>query len=246
MPRRWENGISHRSIHIWLIILIVVWSGTVVFFTIRLTNTFLSITGSSKQTMELQKAAHELMNASDYLTEQVQRFTINGDIEFLENYFTEAFESKRREEAISRMDVDESTKAALKQLKEAMDNSVKLMDLEYYAMRLVIDARGYTDYPEILKGIEINEADALLSSEDKIRRASELVLGDDYYEQKDRIRKDMQESLSEVDKLAKRTEDAELASLKHDLRIVRTVIIIQALFIFFMLWLTTHLGIKPI
>ena len=85
------------------------------------------------------------MNASDYLTEQVQRFTIDGDIRFMEQYFTEAFESKRREEAIAKMDVDSRTAAALDELQEAMNNSVKLMDQEYYAMRLVIDAKDTMD-----------------------------------------------------------------------------------------------------
>ena len=95
-----KKGISHRKVHMWLVVIILIFSGTVVFSTFRLTNTFLDITNASKQNNELQNAAHELMNASDYLTEQVQRFTIDGDIRFMEQYFTEAFESKRREEAI--------------------------------------------------------------------------------------------------------------------------------------------------
>ena len=83
--------------HLWLVLIIVIFSGTVVYFSFRLTATVGRITEASRQSQDLQKAAHELMNASDYLTEQVQRFTINGDLRFLEQYFTEAFESKRRE-----------------------------------------------------------------------------------------------------------------------------------------------------
>ena len=154
-----EGGISHRIVHLWLVIIIVIFSGTVVYSTFRMTNTFLRIIAASKQNSELQKAAHDLMNASDYLTEQVQRFTINGDIRFLDRYFTEAFESKRREEAISKMDVDDRTDGAVRQLKNAMDNSIKLMDQEYYAMRLVIEAKGYADYPELLDDVELDDED---------------------------------------------------------------------------------------
>ena len=241
-----KNGISHRIVHLWLIIIIIIFSGTVVFATIRMTDNFLDITEASDQSSELQKAAHELMNASDYLTEQVQRFTINGDICFMEQYFTEAFESRRREEAISKMAMDSRTDAALSQLQVAMDNSVELMELEYYAMRLVIEAKGYTDYPEILDSVTLSEEDKALSDQEKIRLATELVLSDEYYEQKDRIRKGMQDSLDELDKLAKSIEESELASLKRELRIIHIAILIEAILIFYLIWLTTKLSIEPI
>ena len=241
-----KNGISHRIVHLWLIIIIIIFSGTVVFATIRMTDNFLDITEASDQSSELQKAAHELMNASDYLTEQVQRFTINGDVCFMEQYFTEAFESRRREEAISKMAMDSRTDAALSQLQVAMDNSVELMELEYYAMRLVIEAKGYTDYPEILDSVTLKEEDKALSDQEKIRLATELVLSDEYYEQKDRIRKGMQDSLDELDKLAKSIEESELASLKRELRIIHIAILIEAILIFYLIWLTTKLSIEPI
>ncbi len=241
-----KNGISHRIVHLWLIIIIIIFSGTVVFATIRMTDNFLDITEASDQSSELQKAAHELMNASDYLTEQVQRFTINGDICFMEQYFTEAFESRRREEAISKMAMESRTDAALSQLQVAMDNSVELMELEYYAMRLVIEAKGYTDYPEILDSVTLKEEDKALSDQEKIRLATELVLSDEYYEQKDRIRKGMQDSLDELDKRAKSIEESELASLKRELRIIHIAILIEAILIFYLIWLTTKLSIEPI
>ena len=241
-----EKGISHRVVHIWLMIIIVIFSGTVVYTTFRLTNSFLHITAASRQNTELQKAAHELMNASDYLTEQVQRFTIDGDIRFLNQYFSEAFEAKRREEAISKIDVDERTKDALARLQDAMDNSVKLMDQEYYAMRLVIEAKGYTDYPDVLKDIELTGEDNALLPEDKIRRATELVLDDTYYEQKDRIREGMQDCLTEIDKLAESVEQIERATLDREIALARIAIIIQACLIFFMMYLTTRLAINPV
>ena len=241
-----RKGISHRRVHLWLVIIILFFSGTVVYATLRLTSTFLRITASARQNSELQKAAHELMNASDYLTEQVQRFTINGDPVFLEQYFSEAFESKRREEAIAIMDVSDKTDAARAQLQSAMSNSVKLMEQEYYAMRLVIDAKGYTDYPDVLKGVVLSSADAALAPADKIRRATELVLNDTYYGQKDKIRKDMQECLDEIDKLAAINEETELITLNGQIRMARSAVIVQALLVFFLIWLTTRLAINPV
>ena len=241
-----KRGISHRRVHFWLVLVIIFFSGTVVYSTVRLTDSFQNVKDAAKQHSELQKAAHELMNASDYLTEQVQRFTISGDPVFLERYFTEAFESKRREEAIDVMKNDGRSEEAFRQLQEAMDSSVKLMDQEYYAMRLVIEAKGYEEYPEVLRSVELSGEDMALSPEEKIRRATELVLNDAYYEQKDRIRKGMQESLNEVDKLADSTEEEEFALLNKELHIARGAILIQAVLVFFMMWLTTRYSISPV
>ncbi|MCR4989456.1 MAG: diguanylate cyclase [Lachnospiraceae bacterium] len=243
---RKRKGISHRVVHIWLVVITVIFSGTIIYSTFRLSNTFNRVIDASKQYSDLQNAAHELMNASDYLTEQVQRFTIRGDVRFLNNYFTEAFESKRREEAVTKMATDERADSALEQLSEAMDNSIKLMDTEYYAMKLVVDAKGITDYPDMLRGIKLSEEDAALSPEDKIRKATEVVLNDSYYEQKDRIRSDMQASLDEIDKLAIETEASAYDALDREMKISRTAIVIQALYIFFTLWLTTRLAINPV
>ena len=241
-----DKGLSLRTIHIWLIVTMVVTSAIVISMTFRLTQTFLRLSEAEELHTELENAAHELMDASDYLTESVQRFTINGDMRFLEQYFTEAFESNRREEALERMNVDENTSAALQQLKEAMNHSVNLMDQEYYAMRLVVEAKGYTDYPEILDGVELSREDADLPEEQKIRRATELVLNDDYYEQKDKIRKDMHESINEVDRLMQSVKERELSTLRREIMLVCIVIVLQVISILAMVRLTSILGINPV
>ncbi len=246
MSRIKEKGISLRIINIWLIIIMVVMAGVVAYSTYRLTSTFKSLTNATEEYMALEKAAHELMDASDYLTESVQRFTINGDRVFLDQYFTEALESNRREKALSKMDVGKRTETALKQLEEAMSNSVKLMEREYYAMRLVIEAKGYEDYPEILQSVELESEDAALSPSDKMRRATELVMDEGYYDRKNLIRKDIQESLAEVDKLMYSAEDSVMSSLKQELSVVRTVILIQTILLIFMVWVTARLGITPV
>jgi len=241
-----KNGLSLRAIHIWLVITMVIWSGTVVIASYRLTNTFYRLSDAERQHSDLIEAAHQLTDASDYLTECVQRFTISGDLKFLDEYFTEAFESNRREEAISIMERNESTGSALEELKEAMDESVSLMDLEYYAMKLVIEAKGYTDYPDVLKEVVLSEEDMALSPDEKIRRATELVLNDDYYDRKDSIRESMHGSLNEIDKLMKSVMDEELDMLHRELDFVRIVIIIQAVSILIMVRLTSILGINPV
>ena len=246
MDQKRKNVISLKRIHIYLILVVVIISGMVLYSTIKLTSSFLSLTEASRQHYELFKAAHELMDASDYLTESVQRFTASGDRKFLDHYFTEAFETARREEALSKMSVVNGADAALEDLQAAMDNSVNLMDQEYYAMRLVVEAKDYSDYPEVLDKVQLSPEDSNLSAQDKMRRATELVLNDEYYAKKESIRREMQESIDDVEKMMQLAKDKELSALKRQVIFVLVFLLIQIILTFMMLRLTTRLGIRPI
>ncbi|MBR0366420.1 MAG: diguanylate cyclase [Clostridia bacterium] len=204
------------------------------------------MTKTTEQQIDLRKAARELMDASDYLTEKVQRFSVQGDKRFLDEYFNEAFEANRREEAIRIMSSNPGTNAALEKLQAAMNASVTLMNREYYAMRLVIEAMEYKEYPEIIKSVALSDEDKDLSAADKMRRAAEMVHDDEYYKQKDVIRQDMRDSLDELEKMAYNTDASALEFLRSRMWLVRLVIILQTIGIFFMVWLTSKLGIHPV
>ncbi|MEE3397642.1 MAG: GGDEF domain-containing protein, partial [Succiniclasticum sp.] len=201
---------------------------------------------ASEKNIELETAVHRLMDASDYLTEKVQRFTVTCERIFMEHYFIEAFASKRREEAIAKLELDANATAALEHLREAMHYSVKLMDREYYAMRLVIEAQGIKEYPDVLKKVTLRTGDAALSPQDKMRRATEMVLDAEYYEQKNKIRAGIQKSIDAVEKLTHNTETNAMDTFQLDMNFGRGVILLQILVIFFVVWLTSHLGINPI
>lgn len=241
-----KKGISLRKVYLWLMVIAFVIFGLTMFSVYLLTSTFFSLSDSAKEHSDLEKAAHELMDASDYLTENTQRFTIDGDMKFLNKYFAEAFENNRREEAIQKMSSDQKYSKALKQLQEAMDASVTLMNQEYYSMKLVIEAKGYTDYPDILKSIKLNDEDSKLSPESKMQKATTLVLNDDYYNQKEEIRQNMKESLNELEVLSQNEENHVMMRLQHQLILICIMSIIQTAVILFLIVLTSHLGIKPV
>ena len=154
-----KDGISLRTIHLWMVVGAVVISVLMFYSTFHLSRSFRNLTETSEQQIELRKAAREMMDASDYLTEKVQRFTIMGDSRFMDEYFLEAFEANHREEAIQTMGQVDTESAAFKDLKEAMNISLKLMEREYYAMRLVIEAQGIKEYSEILDSVQLNDED---------------------------------------------------------------------------------------
>ena len=241
-----KDGISLRTVHLCLIIGAVIISGLMLFSTYHLFSSFRHLTETSEQQIELRKAARELMDASDYLTEKVQRFSVLGDRRFLEEYFEEAFVANHREEAIATMAEGTGTQAALEKLQTAMASSVELMDREYYAMQLVIEAQGYTEYPEVLHSVTLSDEDMALSPSEKMLRAAQMVHDDEYYEQKDRIRENMRASLDELEQMAYDTDASALESLRDELLLVRVIIILQTIGILVMVWLTARLGIHPV
>ena len=110
------EGISLRTIHIAMILCAVVISLLLIFSTYQSASVFSSLSKAAGDYSVRQKAAHELMEASDYLTEMVQRFTLEGDTQYLENYFEEVFVSRRREESITSMSEGETEKLLVAQL----------------------------------------------------------------------------------------------------------------------------------
>ena len=131
MRKQKQDGISLRAVYVWVVIAALILSGLMFYATYRLTRTFGDLGEAAENQIAMQKAAHELMDASDYLTERVQRFTVNGDMRFLREYFTEAFETARRESAIETMSGTPGFSEALVRLQQAMEESLDLMRREY-------------------------------------------------------------------------------------------------------------------
>ena len=150
-----NDGISLRVTHVAMVVCAVIISLLLIFSTYQSSSVFSKLSKATGNYIVRQEAAHDLMEASDYLTEMVQRFTLEGDTQYLDNYFEEAFVSKRREASITSMSENNAEEAMLQQLQAAMDESMSLMYREYYAMKLVIDAKEIRDTHEQIRAIEL-------------------------------------------------------------------------------------------
>jgi len=241
-----NGGISLKVIHIAMLVCAVAIAVMLVLSTYQSSNVFSTLSKATGNYIVRQEAAHELMEASDYLTEMVQRFTLEGDSQYLNNYFEEAFVSKRREASITSMSENEAEEVLVKQLQEAMDESTSLMYREYYAMKLVIDAKEIREYPETLRAIELKEEDTFLSAEEKMDLAQKMVLGTEYYARKEIIRTKLKSSLQTLDKLMNTTRQNTNAELNSEMTTVRVVIIVLTVIILFLIWMTAHEGTIPL
>ena len=123
-----EKGLSLKTASILMMTVSLVITIVLLFAGIR---TFLSFREMEKSTdnyIRMEEAANELMLASDYLTDEVQRYVVMGSRTHMENYFTEAEVTRRREHALSVMENTLQESPALAKLKEGMVESLSLME----------------------------------------------------------------------------------------------------------------------
>lgn len=136
-----------------------------------------------------EEAAKQLQDGSDYLTEQVRLYVMTGDQKYMDLYFKEAKETKRREKSLAKLKKYFDKTAMFTSLQKALYCSNQLMNTEYYAMRLVIEANGVkeTIWPKEIKNVSLTDKDMALSIKKKQARAQELVCGKNYQERRNEI-----------------------------------------------------------
>ena len=239
-------GISIRVTHLAMLILGVLLILLLFFSSYKSSNVFTQLSRETGNYAVRQKAAHDLMEASDYLTEMVQRFTLEGDTQYLDNYFEEAFGNKRREASITTMAENDAEQVLVDQIQEALNESNTLMFREYYAMKLVIDAKEIRSYPDQLRGVELKEEDSYRSADEKMELAQKMVMGTEYYVKKEIIRNDMKASLNTLDKMMASTREETTAQLNRELSLTRVFIIIIAVLLLAIIGLSAWLGTVPL
>ena len=241
-----SKGISLRVAHIIMIMMTFIVMCILLFYTFQSSGLYAKLADTTDSYIELQKSAESLMDASDYLTDKVQRFTVIFDEADMNAYFDEAHNARRRENAVDEMEHNASDKMAFEVLSLALKYSVELMDTEYQAMKLICDACGYTPAFDEVKNAVLPDECAGMNKDEKIRLAQSMVHGGNYYEQKTNIRTSMEECIKTLIDDTQRVQTEINAKLRINMIVMQTLLIVQAVGIIIMFWLTSYLGINPI
>ncbi|MCR4907777.1 MAG: GGDEF domain-containing protein [Lachnospiraceae bacterium] len=241
-----EEGVSLRLTFIIMLILSVAVTTMLLIMAYHTVRSFHALYDATDTYISLQEAASSLMSASDYLTEEAQCYTVLGDRTHLDNYFNEVEQTRRRENAVSLMESRIPESEALESLKCAMNDSLLLMNREYYAMRLMLSALGDNDIPEAMKDVVLTEEDEQLSAEEKQVLAERMMHDDEYYTQKNHIRAHLNDCIEELQNSTHSTQTDMEMFMRRDLKWMVILIIIQSLGLILMLGLTTSLGINPL
>lgn len=147
---------------------------------------------------ECTSAAAELMIASDYLTTECRMFVLTGDRTYMDNYFEELLQTRRRDAAVATLSSESGNEAAAAELVVALAESNELAMREFYAMRLVCEANNIEPMPNPIATTDLSAADAALAPSDKIVVAKDMVLGNQYQVMKKAIVNDVDDCATEL------------------------------------------------
>ena len=193
-------------------------------------------------------AAADLKEASDYLTTCVRSFVVTGDRQYLDDYFTEVYTTRRRDNALSDIDrLFEGVQTdAYSSLETALRYSNELMLREYAAMRLAARYYGISDLPDEVLTAGLSDHELLLSGDDQITRARELVFDEEYQSYKELIYENVSACTEILFGSAASSADEANVLLE---RLILTQAVILALFLLAvggLVWFIVALVINPL
>lgn len=183
--RRWNSrGILAFSFLAFLVVLCVIWGSN------RYMNDCVQQEAQAKdERTALSALGQELADASDYLTDEVRKYAITGEIEHLKNYWDEVCVTQRREKVIHTLEGFALPEAESALLAQAKQNSDLLIGTETRSMKLMLLAQGQpTDVDEVLRGYlervemaELEPSDTAAGTD--LQETARRILYDAAYEQ---------------------------------------------------------------
>ena len=175
------HGPRMRTVNLVSAVFAVLMAALFLLATIRIYRAYDDLTGAMEKYVSSEMAATTLKQGSDNLTAQVRLFTVTQDPAYLQAYFAEVA-SSNRERAVGTLDRYLEGTDAHRYLESALASSIELMDREYYAMALVLDATGGMIEPgmEALNDVRLSDVDRALTAEDKLALAIQLMHDEEY------------------------------------------------------------------
>ena len=135
------------------------------------------------------ECASDMQEASDFLTDRVRSFAMTGEISYIDDYFAEVNDTRRREKSQEKLARYFKDTEFNSYLANAMDFSLSLQELEEYAIRLTAEGYGIdlSDFPRAIQKTELSAEDREMTPEEKIAAARDSLFGEIYRSHKDEI-----------------------------------------------------------
>lgn len=183
------NGIRIRTFNAVMVLLSSLIFIALIANTLSIPGQYQNLITSTEEYMACELDAATLYQASDYLTEQVRLYVETMDLSNMQNYFTEANETRRREKALEELQQHETTQYVQDSLSSALQASNDLMIREIYAMKLVSVANGYSEdsLPAEVQAVQLKASDAALKPAEQIELARQMVFDTGYQNAKNLI-----------------------------------------------------------
>lgn len=141
-----------------------------------------SIIISMNDYSDCNKAINDFRDSSAYLTNQARLYAVYANLSYVENYFYEKNDLKRREDAVEIICLTHENDLAEVNIKMAFRESSTLEKKEMYAMRLVANATNVEEgvLPKEIQSVVLSEEDLSLPNEEKMNRARQILFNSEY------------------------------------------------------------------
>ena len=203
-----RRAIRIRTIHTIIIVVGTILSLLLFKTTEEISRTYADLERATDRYVVCEAAAIDLKDASNYLTAQIRMFAVRHDAQFMDNYLEEMQVSRRRENALETLGSNLEALDASRYLEAALMYSNKLVEREYYVMKLISTAENIplSDNASAVRAVELQPGDTMLSREEQLQKALEMVTDDYYHERKEYIDENVQLCIDALTS-ANRTEE---------------------------------------
>ena len=220
------KGIRISAINLAMIIVSCVLYILLILATVHISKQYNTVHSSMDEYITFEENESFLTEGSAYMTEQVRLYTVTLDPEYMELYFTEVNETRRRETALERLRAVYEGDDAYTYLTEALRHSNDLMRDEIYAMRLISEAQAYPEesLPSEVQETPLSAGDQTLSRDEMIQKARELVFGTAYQDAKMQIQDSVESSLESMHETTNEKMLSDTESLESTMTMQRWLI----------------------
>ena len=245
-----HSGIQLKTASFFFGVIAIVAALALLIADFSITNGYQRMEEASDRYLEAQSAATDMESGSDYLTDRVRCFVVTGDIEYVEDFYEEINEVKRRDRAIEKMEtlMGKSEEDALASLKKALSFSNELIELENYAIRLVVESGKYDDskIPAEIKAIKIKPEDKDLTPRQLKEKAQTIVFDNNYMHHKERIRESVNMCTDSMIRASRKELDESSARLSTLVHVQTALTIIFLMIVFGIVFIITQMIRKPL
>ncbi|MBO7573782.1 MAG: GGDEF domain-containing protein [Bacilli bacterium] len=219
----------------WLIsIFAIAISGLLIFSMVNISTKTEQVNAATRDYITMKSAANDVQLASDDLTNDVRLFVANADIKYMDSYFFEANKTQRRDKALETIhELTENTsvhEVVHTSIETAVNESNNLMNLEFYAMKLICVDQSipYSDYDEKNQVIVVDVS--AVAPENRKTEALNAVFGEEYMESKATIISNVDEAIKVIDELMANNIDKNEANLRRLIIFQSIVILVNVIF----------------
>lgn len=242
------KGIRIRTVSYGMIFLSAILYILLIAATIYTSKEYKAMTEATSDYIACQNYAAQVSDGSNYLTEQIRLYVMTMQPEYMEAYFTEVHDTRRRENALEALEQYNVGSETMKFLETALSHSNKLMERECYAIRLIAASENadMEEFPEEVREAALSEQDRDLTSDEMVEKARTIIFDTGYQDAKLLINENVAYFVeSVIDMTHQRQQDSLVMLEKAMLRqkIFISILFILSLITFFMIIL---LIVKPL